>query len=110
MNLEQNIYPAKIVEGMDHFTKMRLSVMNHGGIFNKLTLNIYIYGVHDNIRDVCCTVNHEFLHLLVQEFIGEPDGWEASTALDLPQFDDFMCLWGNEQRRLFGNHDNWEVS
>ena len=77
-----DIHPIKYDESMDWTAKMTICDIEYGGWFDKETLRIAIFGTHYNILDYADTINHECLHLIVQEFVGGHLGWKASSALD----------------------------
>ena len=90
-----DIRPMKTEDTMDFLTASHVSQMDYGGWFNKATLQIAIYGKHYTLEEYADTINHECLHLIIQEFLGGKYyglGWEASTALDHKSMDDIANL------------------
>lgn len=87
-----DIIPQKYASYMNLSERNILVVFHHGGWYHKLTHQIAIFGTHNDILDYACTINHECLHQIVQVFVGEADGWNASSLLDEPQYNDFMNL------------------
>ena len=89
-----NIRPLKYTREMNLPEKIRLTGIDYGGWFDKHSLLIAIYGKHHNLLDYADTINHECLHLIVQEFIGGNEGWFASTQLDHKSMRDVAVLDG----------------